>query len=54
MHAVMSFAVINQVNNPKATAEDADKTVRIALSMLGISEAKARKLTESKILDLKV
>ncbi len=53
MHAVMSFAVINQVNSPKATAEDADKTVRIALSMLGISEAKARKLTESKIPDLK-
>ncbi len=53
MHAVMSFAVINQVNNPKATPEDADKTVRIALSMLGIPEAKARKITQSKIPALK-
>ncbi len=53
MHAVMSFAVIKQVNNPKATPEDADKTVRIALSMLGIPEAKARKITQSKIPALK-
>ena len=54
MHAVMTFAVINQVNNPKATADDADESLRIALGMLGISEAKARKLTGSKITNLKV
>ena len=53
MHAVMSFAIINQVNHPEATGKDGDKTVRIALSMLGISEAKARKLTEAKMPNLK-
>jgi AcrR family transcriptional regulator len=53
MQAILSFAAINQVTNPSAKAKDADDSVRIALSMLGISEAKARKLTESKLPELK-
>jgi AcrR family transcriptional regulator len=54
MFAVMSFSVVNQVNNPKETDLDRDETIRIALGMLGISEAKARKLTGSKITNLKI
>jgi AcrR family transcriptional regulator len=49
MHAVMTFAVIGQVINPKSKESDGDIAVRVALLMLGISEAKAKKLTESKI-----
>ena len=49
VHAVLTFAVINQITNPKATATDADSSIRTALSMLGISEAKAKKLTEAKL-----
>ena len=49
VHAVLTFAVINQITNPKATATDADVAIRTALSMLGISEAKAKKLTEAKL-----
>jgi AcrR family transcriptional regulator len=49
MHAVLAFAVITQVTNPKSKESDGDDSVRVALSMLGISEAKAKKLTESKI-----
>ena len=43
-HAVVTFAVINQVTNPKATEKDADEAVCAALTLLGISEAQARKL----------
>jgi len=49
VHAVLTFAVINQINNPKATVADADLAIRTALSMLGISDAKAKKLTEAKL-----
>jgi hypothetical protein len=49
MHAVLTFAVINQITNPKAAASDADISIRTALSMLGISDAKAKKLTEAKL-----
>jgi AcrR family transcriptional regulator len=49
MHAVLTFAVINQITNPKTTASDADLSIRTALSMLGISDAKAKKLTEAKL-----
>ena len=52
IHNLLSVVVIQLVNqtlNPKATAAEADLAIRIALSMLGISEAKAKKLTESKI-----
>ena len=47
--AVLVLQLVNQVTNPKSTTAEADMAVRVALSMLGISEAKARKLTESKI-----
>ena len=47
--SVLVIQLVNQTLNPKATAAEADATVRIALSMLGISEVKAKKLTESKI-----
>jgi AcrR family transcriptional regulator len=49
VHAVLTFAVINQITNPKATANDADMAIRTALSMLGITDAKAKKLTEAKL-----
>ena len=49
MHAVLTFAVITQVANPKSKESDGDAAVRVALSMLGISETKAKKLTESTI-----
>jgi hypothetical protein len=45
--------VVNQVTNQKAKVEDADASIRVALSMVGISEAKARKLTESDLPILK-
>jgi AcrR family transcriptional regulator len=47
--AVLVLQLVNQVTNPKSTTADADMAVRVALSMLGISEGKAKKLTESKI-----
>lgn len=46
LHAILTFAVINQVKNPKATEHDADEAVRIGLSMLGISDAKAKKIMQ--------
>lgn len=49
VHAVLTFAVINQITNPKAAAADADMSIRTALSMLGISDAKAKKLTEAAL-----
>jgi AcrR family transcriptional regulator len=53
LHAVLLSTLVNQVTNQKAKVEDADASIRVALSMVGISEAKARKLTESKIPDFK-
>ena len=49
LQAIISFAVVNQVINPKFTIADADSSIRTALSMLGISDAKAKKLTEAKL-----
>ena len=43
-HAVITFAVIDQVTNPKATEKDGDESVFAALALFGITEAKARKL----------
>jgi hypothetical protein len=49
VHAVLTFTVINQIINPKSTVADADLAICTALSMLGITEAKAKKLTEAKL-----
>ncbi len=50
--AIMVFTLLDQATNPKATIVEADKAIRSALSMIGISEAKAKKLTESKLPDV--
>ncbi|MGI9170943.1 MAG: TetR/AcrR family transcriptional regulator [Candidatus Nanopelagicus sp.] len=47
--SVVVIQLVNQTLNPKATAAEGDSAIRIALTMLGISDAKAKKLTESKI-----
>ena len=49
LQAIIAFAVVNQVINPKFTVADADSSIRTALAMLGISEGKAKKLTEAKL-----
>jgi AcrR family transcriptional regulator len=54
LQAVLLSTVVNQVTNPKAKIEDADASIRVALSMVGMSEAKARKLTESKLPELTI
>ena len=43
-HAVITFAVIYQVTNPKATEKDADESVRAALALFGIPDNLAKKL----------
>ena len=53
LQAVLLSTVVNQVTNPKAKVDDADASIRVALSMVGMSEAKARKLTESKLPEIK-
>jgi len=53
LQAVLLSTVVNQVSNQEAKVEDADASIRVALRMVGISEAKARKLTESKIPEFK-
>jgi AcrR family transcriptional regulator len=53
LQAVLLSTVVNQVTNKKARVEEADASIRVALRMVGISEAKARKLTESKIPEFK-
>ena len=52
IQAVLFSTIVNQVTNQKAKVEDADASIRVALSMVGMSEAKARKLTESKLPEL--
>jgi len=47
--SILFIQLVNQVTNPKSTIADADSTLKVGLLMLGISEAKAKKLTESKI-----
>ena len=54
IYAILTFTLLDQATNPNATLAEADEAIRSALSMLGISEAKARKLTESKLPDLTV
>jgi AcrR family transcriptional regulator len=49
--AIMVFTLLDQTTNPKAKISEADQAIRSALSMIGISDAKAKKLTESKIPD---
>jgi len=52
--AILLFTLMDQTTNPKVTIAHADKAIRSALSMIGISDAKAKKLTESKIPDFTV
>ena len=49
IYAILTFTLLDQATNPNATLAEADEAIRSALSMLGISDAKARKLTESKL-----
>ena len=42
-------AISNQITNPKASPQDADLAIEIGLSLLNITPAKARKLTQSKL-----
>ena len=48
-HAVITFAVVEQVTNPKATEKDADESVRAALRVLGIPDDLAMKLAHSPL-----
>ena len=52
--AILLFTLMDQTTSPKANIADADKAIRSALSMIGISDAKAKKLTETKIAGLTV
>jgi AcrR family transcriptional regulator len=54
IYAILAFTLLDQTTNPKASVADADTAIRSALSMIGISEAKAKKITESKLPDLTV
>ena len=45
----MVFTLIEQTINPGAKISDADMAIRAALSMLGIKDEIAKKLTESKL-----
>lgn len=47
--AILTFTLIEQTTNPKAETADADRAIRSALSMLGISDELAKKLTETKL-----
>lgn len=47
--AIMVFTLIEQTINPRAKIGDADMAIRAALSMLGIKDEIAKKLTESKL-----
>jgi AcrR family transcriptional regulator len=49
LQAIIAFAVVNQVINSKFSVADADMAIQAGLSMLGISDAKAKKLTEAKL-----
>ena len=48
-HAVITFAVVDQVTNPKAIEKDGDEAVRAALRVLGIPDEIAIKLTQSPL-----
>jgi len=48
-HAVITFAVVEQVTNPKATEKDADESVRAALRVLEIPDDLAMKLAHSPL-----
>ena len=49
IYAIMAFTLVEQTTNPRAKVSEADKAIQSALSMLGISEAKAKMLTQSKL-----
>ena len=49
IQAVLFSTANYQTINSDAKIADGDASVRVALKMLGISDVKARKLTESKI-----
>jgi AcrR family transcriptional regulator len=48
-HAIITFAVVEQVTNPKATEKDGDESVRAALRLLGIPDELAIKLAHSPL-----
>jgi AcrR family transcriptional regulator len=48
-HAVITFAVVEQVTNPKATEKEADESVRAALRVLGIPDELAIKLVQAPL-----
>jgi AcrR family transcriptional regulator len=48
-HAVITFAVVEQVTNPKATEKDGDESVRAGLRVLGIPDELAMKLAHSPL-----
>jgi AcrR family transcriptional regulator len=48
-HAIITFAVVEQVANPKATEKDGDESVRAALRLLGIPDELAIKLAHSPL-----
>jgi hypothetical protein len=48
-HAVITFAVVDQVTNPKASEKDGDEAVRAALRVLGIPDEIAIKITQSPL-----
>ena len=49
IYAIMAFTLVEQTTNPRAKVSEADRAIQSALSMLGISEAKAKMLTQSKL-----
>jgi hypothetical protein len=49
IQGILLFSVVNQLTTPKSTVADADMAIRTALSMLGLSDAKAKKLIEAKL-----
>lgn len=48
-HAIITFAVVEQVTNPQATEKDGDEAVCTALSVLGIPDQLAKKLVRSPL-----
>ena len=49
IQGILLFSVVNQLTTPKSTVAEADMAIRTALSMLGLSDAKAKKLTEARL-----
>ena len=49
IQGILLFSVVNQLTSPKSTVADAEMAIRTALSMLGLSDTKAKKLIEAKL-----